>query len=154
MYQPGTGNPLTHRPLGEKTMTEEKKIEMEVSDPGQAIDMIQETLATFMETADVNRVYAQPIEHGGRIIIPAAEVVAGMGFGAGYGAGGQLDEDGGGGGGGGGGGKAFARPVAVIIADDSGVRIEPVIDPTKIALTALTAFGFIFGSIIRMRRGK
>jgi len=137
-------------------MSEEKEIDMEISDPGQAIDMVQETLETFLETADVNRVYGQPHEHAGSLIIPAAEVVSGMGFGAGYGSGGPLDEDGGvsGGGGGGGGGKAFARPVAVIIADANGVRVEPVIDPTKIALTALTAFGFIFGSIARMKRGK
>ena len=136
-------------------MSEEKKVAIEMSDPGQAIDMVQETLETFLETADVNKVYAEPVVHGDTVIIPAAEVVAGMGFGAGYGAGGPLDEDGGGsGGGGGGGGKTFARPVAVIIADDNGVRVEPVIDPTKIALTALTAFGFIFGSIARMKRGK
>jgi len=136
-------------------MAEEKKVEMEISDPGQAIDMVQETLETFLETADVSRVYGQPHEHEGCLIIPAAEVVSGMGFGAGYGVGVPPGEDGGSsGGGGGGGGKAFARPVAVIIADENGVRVEPIIDPTKIALTALTAFGFIFGAIARMRRGQ
>jgi len=136
-------------------MSEEKKIEMEINDPGQAIDMVQETLETFLEAADVNKVYAKPVQHEETIIIPAAEVVAGMGFGAGYGAGGPLDDDGGGsGGGGGGGGRTFARPVAVIIADKNGVRVEPVMDPTKIALTALTALGFIFGTIAKMRKGN
>ena len=136
-------------------MSEEKNIEVEINDPGQAIDMAQETLETFLDTADVNKVYAKPVAHEGNLIIPAAEVVAGMGFGAGFGSGGQLAEDGGGsGGGGGGGGKTFARPVAVIIADKDGVRVEPVIDPTKIALAALTAFGFMFGSIAKMRRGS
>lgn len=135
-------------------MSEDKKLEMEINDPGQAIDMMQETLETFLETADVNRVYAQPVEHEGSLIIPAAEVIAGMGFGAGYGAGGPQDEDSGGaGGGGGGGGKTLARPVAVIIADQNGVRVEPVIDPTKIALAALTAFGFMFGTLAKMRKG-
>jgi len=134
-------------------MSEEKDFELEISDPGQAIDMVQETLETFLETADVNKVYAEAVEHEGAVIIPAAEVVAGMGFGAAYGAGNLRDEDGSGGGGGGG-GKTFARPVAVIIADKNGVRVEPVIDPTKIVLTALTAFGFIFGTIARMRRGN
>ena len=128
-------------------MSEEKNLELEINDPGQAIDMVQETLETFLETADVNKVYAEAVEHEGSVIIPAAEVVAGMGFGAGYGAGSPREEDGpGSGGGGGGGGKTFARPVAVIIADKNGVRVEPVIDPTKIVLTALTAFGFIFGN--------
>ena len=136
-------------------MSEEKKLEMEINDPGQAIDMMQETLETFLETADVNRVYAQPVEHEGNLIIPAAEVIAGMGFGAGYGAGGPLDDDGGGsGGGGGGGGKTLARPVAVIISDKNGVRVEPVIDPTKIALAAFTAFGFMFATLAKMRRGS
>ncbi len=133
-------------------MSEEKELDMDITDPGQAIDMVQETLETFLETADVNKVYAQPVEHEDTIIIPAAEVVAGMGFGAGYGAGGSIEENGGGGGGGG--GKTFARPVAVIIADKNGVRVEPVMDPTKIILTALTAFGFIFGTISKMRKGN
>ena len=130
----------------------EKDFEMEISDPGQAIDMVQETLDAFLETADVSKVYAEPVEHEGSLIVPAAEVVAGMGFGAGYGVGGHLDKDGGGSGGGG--GKAFARPVAVIIADKNGVRVEPVIDPTKVALAALTAFGFIFGTIAKMKKGR
>ena len=138
-------------------MSEEKRkeIEMEVSDPGQAIDMVQETLDAFLETADVSKVYGNPVEHEGSLIVPAAEVVAGMGFGAGFGSGSPVDEDyGGAGGGGGGGGKVFARPVAVIIADNNGVRVEPVMDPTKVALAALTAFGFIFGSIAKMKRGR
>ena len=135
-------------------MAEEKNVEMDINDPGQAIDMVQETLETFLETADVSRVYGQPHEHQDSLIIPAAEVVSAMGFGAFYGVGVPRAEDGGGsGGGGGGGGKAFGRPVAVIIADEDGVRIEPVFDPTKIALTALTALGFIFGAVARMRRG-
>jgi len=132
----------------------EKELDIEINDPAQAIDMVQETIETFLDTADVNKVYAEAVEHEGTLVIPAAEVVAGMGFGAGYGSGGPLDEDSRGGGGGGGGGKVFARPVAVIIADKNGVRVEPVMDLTKIALTALTAFGFIFSTIARIRRGK
>lgn len=134
--------------------SEEKEINLEINDPAQAIDMVQETIETFLDTADVNKVYGDAVEHQGTLIIPAAEVVAGMGFGAGYGSGGQVEKESGSGGGGGGGGKTFARPVAVIIADDKGVRVEPVIDPTKIALTALTAFGFIFSTIARIKRGK
>ncbi len=140
--------------MTEKT-TEEKKLELEINDPAQAIDMVQETIETFLDTADVNKVYAEAVEHEGTLIIPAAEVVAGMAFGAGYGSGGPVDENGNAsGGGGGGGGKTFARPVAIIIADRDGVRVEPVMDPTKIALTALTAFGFVFSTIARIRRGK
>ena len=38
------------------------------------------------------------------------------------------------------------------LADEDGVRVEPVFDRTKVALAALTAFGFIFGMMARMRR--
>jgi uncharacterized spore protein YtfJ len=133
-------------------MSEEKKIEkeIEISDPGQAVDMVQETLETFLETADVNKVYADPVEHEGSLIIPAAEVVTGMGFGTGYG----EDNKGDGGGGGGGGGKSFARPVAVIIADKNGVRVEPVMDPTKIALTFFTSLGFMVATLAKMKKGN
>jgi uncharacterized spore protein YtfJ len=61
------------------------------------------------------------------------------------------DEDGGGEGtGGGGGGRSFARPVAVIIASPDGVRVEPVVDVTKIALAAFTAGAFMVGMFLRM----
>ena len=134
-------------------MSEEKKIE--ISDPGQAIDMVQETLETFLDTADVSKVYAEPVQHEGSLIIPAAEVVAGVGFGASFGAGGPFDNNGSGGGGsGGGGGQTHSRPVAVIIADKDGVRVEPVMDPTKIALTFFTAVGFMVTTIAKMKKGK
>ncbi len=133
-------------------MTEDKNLvpqDMKIDDPGKAIDMVQSSMENFISVADVKRVYGQPVQHGETIIIPAAEVVAGMGFGAGYGAGGPDDADGVGGGGGGG-GKALARPVAVVIADEEGVRVEPVVDPTKIALAALTAAGFILSTLFKM----
>jgi len=138
-------------------MSEKKEIkkEIEISDPGQAIDMVQETLETFLDIADVSKVYAEPVEHEGTLVIPAAEVVTSMGFGAGFGAGGPFDDDGGGsGGGGGGGGQAHARPVAVIIVESNGVRVEPVIDFTKISLAFITALGFMIGTAAKMKRGK
>ena len=133
-------------------MTEDKNLvpqDMKIDDPGKAIDMVQSSMENFIAVADVKRVYGQPVQHGETIVIPAAEVVAGMGFGAGYGAGGPDDANGVGGGGGGG-GKALARPVAVVIADEEGVRVEPVVDPTKIALAALTAAGFILSTLFKM----
>ncbi len=127
--------------------------EIMIEDPGQAIDMAQETMEAFIETADVSKVYGEPIVHEDTLIIPAAEVVAGLGFGAGYGAGGP-EEAGGSGGGAGGGGKTFSRPVAIIIATKDGVRVEPVVDPTKIAMTFFTALGFMVATIARMTRGR
>ena len=131
--------------------TEEKEIVIE--DYGQAIDMAQETLEAFIETADVSKVYGEPIQHEDTLILPAAEVLAVAGFGAGYGSGGPEDV-GGAGSGAGGGGRTFSRPVAVVIADKTGVRVEPVVDPTKIALAMFTAVGFMIATLGKMKSGK
>lgn len=139
--------------MSEETNTDIEEKEIVIQDPGQAIDMAQETMEAFIETADVSKVYGEPIVHEDTLIIPAAEVLAVAGFGAGYGSGGP-EEAGGEGGGAGGGGQTFSRPVAVIIADNNGVRIEPVMDPTKIAMTFFTALGFMVATITRMKRGK
>jgi len=120
---------------------------------------IQKIMDKFLESADVSAVYAAPIQHGETLIIPAAEVLSGLGFGLGTGGGEGPQEEGkeatsGGGGGGGGGGRVFSRPVAVIIADQNGVRVEPVVDPTKIALALFTTLGFMFAVVGRMNKAK
>jgi len=129
--------------------------------PMAALDLIQNTMDEFLATADVHAVYGEPIEHGSTLIIPAAEVLCGMGFGVGSGSGtGSGEEDSsptsgsGSGSGGGGGGRVFARPVAVVISDSDGVRVETVVDATKIALAALTAVGFMLGTLLRMLSAK
>lgn len=120
-----------------------------------SLAVIQETMDRFLEVADVKSVYGQAIEHGDTIVIPAAELLCGMGFGAGYGYGksDETEEQGqGGGGGGGGGGRTFSRPVAVIVASPQGVRVDPVIDITKLGLAALTAMGFMLSVLARMSK--
>ena len=110
-----------------------------------ALNLMQNTLDEFLATADVHAVYGEPIEHGDTLIIPSAEVLCAMGFGAGYGSGSNVETEGaegaapasGSGGGGGGGGRVFSRPVAIVVAGPDGVRVEPVIDVTKIALAWL-----------------
>lgn len=137
--------------------------DIQVLDTDQAIDVVQDTLDTFLEAASVDAVYGEPIQSGENTIIPAAEVLSGLGFGvgSGYGSGSAPsdEEEGqavgsGGGSGGGGGGRILARPVAVIIASPEGVRVEPVVDATKIALAALTAAGFMLGMMLRMLSPK
>jgi uncharacterized spore protein YtfJ len=127
--------------------------------PMAALDLIQNTMDEFLATADVHAVYGEPIEHGSTLIIPAAEVLCGMGFGvgSGSGSGGETDDPASGSGsgsGGGGGGRVFSRPVAVVISDSNGVRVQPVVDATKIALAALTAAGFMVGTMLRMLSAK
>ena len=77
------------------------------------------------------RVFGEPVRVGERVVIPAATIAYGGGFG--FGSGGEQI------GGGGGGGGADGRPVAVIEASPEGVRIRPVIDFTRVGLTVIAA---------------
>ncbi len=113
------------------------------------VEFAQKTMDTFLSKADVKAVYGAPIQKDDSVIIPAAEILATAGFGGGEAK--DADEKGGGGSGTGGGGRVFSRPVAVIIATPNGVRVEPVLDVTKIGLAALTAAGFMLATLMRMR---
>jgi uncharacterized spore protein YtfJ len=123
------------------------------TDPVQ--ETINNTIAHLLATADVDSVYGQPIRKGDTVIIPTAEVLAGLGFGASKGEVNRKDEpkptkwSGGGGG-----GRTFSRPVAIIVASPEGVRVTPVFDTTKIILAGLTALGFMFSTLLRMRSNK
>jgi uncharacterized spore protein YtfJ len=140
--------------------------DFEIDSVTDAMDVIELTLERFLDTASVDLVYGDPVEHGDTLIIPTAEILAGLGFGVGSGSGsaGKHDEEGeegveggegyGEGGGGGGGGRTFARPVAIVVSSPEGVRVEPVVDVTKIALGFLTAAGFMTGMILRMLSPK
>lgn len=117
-----------------------------------------DVMERLIASADVAKVFAPPIAHGDRLLIPAAEVVAAAGFGMGSGTGRVGEGAGrarrGGGGGGGGGGSTLARSVAVIVSSPEGVEVRPVIDVTKIALAALTAAGFVWAAWRRTSRPK
>lgn len=145
-------------------------------DMTQGTAEIKEIMDKFVGTASVDAVYGKPVKSGDLIIIPAAEVMCGMGFGMGMGFGigpesehpsdessGESADDekaeegevpsGGAGSGGGGGGYTFSRPVALVISSPDGVRVEPVIDRTKILIAALTTAGFMVGMMARMMKG-
>ena len=79
-----------------------------------------------------DRVYAEPVRVGERVVIPAAaiEFTGGFGFGT---------DDAEIAGGGGAGGHKRGRPVAIIEAEPGGVRIRPVIDYTRVALALVAA---------------
>jgi uncharacterized spore protein YtfJ len=143
-----------------------------VSSPGDAggfefpdtTSDVNKTMEALIETANVDRVYGEPIEVGDTKIIPTSENLTfmGFGFGSGYGQGmneedSEEDDEGtpmvGAGGGGGGGGRTFSRPVAVVIASPEGVRVEPIADRTKVIMAAITAAGFMASMVFRMTRG-
>jgi uncharacterized spore protein YtfJ len=141
--------------------------EFEIETAGDAFSMIELTMDRLLDTGSVDMVYGVPIEHGDTLIIPCSEslTVLGMGAGSGYGRGptkpgeagnenAETSEGEGAGGGGGGGGRTFARPVAVIVASPEGVRVEPIVDVTKLALAALTAVGMMGTFMFRMSSSR
>jgi uncharacterized spore protein YtfJ len=118
-----------------------------------------ELMEMLFAVADTRSVYSEPVVAGQYTVITASEVGAGGGFGFGSGGGsdnrneGENKPGGGWGSGGGGGGGSMARPVAIISIGPDGVRVEPVMDVTKVAVTFLTAAGGIFMAARRLRRG-
>ncbi|MDA0245833.1 MAG: spore germination protein GerW family protein [Chloroflexi bacterium] len=83
-------------------------------------------------------------------VITLNEIGGTFGYGFGGGKNGENEE----GGGGGGGGMTWSRPVATILITPNGVRLEPVVDVTKIAVTMFTTLGAIFMVVRRMRRTR
>ena len=119
-----------------------------------------ELIGRLFEVTQPSAVFSQPVTNGPYTVITASEVTVGMG--AGYGGGGGAgpdDEEGettgsGFGGGGGGGGTAMARPVAAIIIEPEGVRVEPIMDPTKIAVAFFTTFISIVMTLSKLRKSS
>ena len=130
--------------------------ETDIADIDRMNAVVQETLAKLIDAADVTKVYGRPIKQGDVAVIPASENLTFMGFGVGAGGGADSGENGeaGMGGGGGGGGRTLSRPVAIIIVTPEGAYVEPVMDPTKVAMAAITAAGFMFGMMLRMLRKR
>ncbi|MEE9215851.1 MAG: spore germination protein GerW family protein [Anaerolineales bacterium] len=130
--------------------------ETDLPDIDRAYTIVEETLSKLIDAADVTKVYGRPIKQGDVTVVPASENLTLMGFGVG--AGGETDtsENGGvgAGGGGGGGGRTLSRPVAIIVVTPEGAYVEPVMDPTKVAMAAITAAGFMFGMMLRMVRKR
>jgi uncharacterized spore protein YtfJ len=121
----------------------------------------------MLEATSLQRVFGEPVHHGDYAAIPASEITLAMGYGYGGGqgfavgtgqagtAGAETTDNGPwGGGGGGGGGTVLTRPVAVIEIGPRGVRVEPVVDPTKIALAFFTTLGAMAMMWNRMRRAS
>jgi uncharacterized spore protein YtfJ len=124
-----------------------------------------ELMGKMFDAAQPSAIFSQPVVHGEYAVITASETIGGLGYG--FGGGGGVDnsknadadaESGpasyGSGGGGGGGGSILARPVAVISIGPDGVRVEPIMDPTKVAIAFLTTMAAIFMSMRRIRKMK
>ncbi|HEX6123050.1 MAG TPA: spore germination protein GerW family protein, partial [Ktedonobacterales bacterium] len=105
-------------------------------------------------------VYSTPITAHDQTLITASEVTIGMGMGFGSGTSTGPESTSGAersltskGGGGGGGGRSNARPVAIISVNPAGVRIQPIIDVNRLALTATSTLGalLILRAVRRLR---
>ncbi len=134
-----------------------------ISEAIPSIDKANELLERLFEVANPSSVYSPPVESGDYKVITASEVRIGMGVGYGMGGGygpGVKENNGedeselssGYGGGGGGGGVAAGRPVAAIEIGPQGVRVEPIVDPTKIAIAFFTTIISMIAMMSKMRR--
>jgi len=119
-------------------------------DQTDSIDALTQTLVKFLDAAKVEAVYGPPVQNGDTLVIPVAEVLSVLAFGVGTGGGRDESHNIGGGGGGGGGGRTLSRPVAAVVISPTGVRVEPIVDVTKIWLAGLTTAGFMLAMIARM----
>jgi uncharacterized spore protein YtfJ len=70
--------------------------------------------------AQPGAVFGPPVVVGDYMVITASEVAAG-----------------------GGGGGSLGRPIAAIVIGPNGVKVRPIVDATKLALAAITAWGAI-----------
>lgn len=94
---------------------------------------VDELLTGARDVMTVKRVYGEPIERDGMLVIPAANVVGGGG------GGGDSDNNGGGGFG------VSATPAGAWIVKDGEVQWQPAVDATRIAtLGMLVAIIFLW----------
>jgi uncharacterized spore protein YtfJ len=102
-------------------------------------------IGTIPDEMGTTACFGQPIEKDGHTLIPVARVSFGYGMGFGGGSGGKGvpgefgadTAEGGEGGGGGGGGGGSSTPVAVIDITRDDVRVTPITDTTRIAMSNL-----------------
>lgn len=97
---------------------------------------VQATLDKMRDTVTVKRVYGDPYEKNGVVVIPAADVSGGGGAGGGQG---SDNSEGGGGGFG-----VSARPAGVWVIDGNSVEWKPAVDVTKIVLRGQFVAIFFF----------
>lgn len=122
----------------------------------ESIDAVMARADRLFDTARPAAVFAEPVTVDGRTVIAAAEVLIATGFGGGGGGPSPAAEAAptSGGMGAGLGGFAQSRPVAVVIIDRDGVRVEPVVDATKLGIAALTVLGSMLFFLARMLGGS
>jgi uncharacterized spore protein YtfJ len=110
----------------------------------------EDVLNKLVNAATSEAVYGKPVIQNDQAVITATECMTVAGYGSGSSKSGA--DQGVTGNGGGGGGYSMARPVAVITVGAKGVKVEPVVDATKIAIAALATFGSMVLLVMKMVR--
>jgi uncharacterized spore protein YtfJ len=111
-----------------------------------------EILEQARDTFTVRRVFGEPIERDGLVLVPVAAVQGGAGAGSGEG---RQAEDAPASTGSGGGWGGTARPVGVYVIDHGKVRWEPTIDVGRVILGAQVVMVvglLVLRSVLRARR--
>ena len=126
-------------------------------------EQARELIEKLFAVVEPGTVFGEPVQLGDHTVITASEITVGLGFGSGGGFGSaprraaaaeQEDEEAAGGYGAAGAGGAGGRPVAAIIAGPGGVRVDPIVDVTKLGLALFTAMGGMLLAFGRMRRAS
>jgi uncharacterized spore protein YtfJ len=112
-------------------------------------NLLKTTLAEIERLLTTRTVVGEPINVDGRTLVPLVSI--GFGFGAGGGSGREQKTINGEALGGGSGGGGGIRPVAIVVIDKDGVRVEPV---RKAAATMVEKIGEAIGKIAEKRGDK
>jgi len=102
---------------------------------------VEALIAEAKDTMHIKRVFGEPIERDGSLIIPVAVVAGGGGGGSNDG---QPEQPAGSGGGFG----VWARPIGVYVVRDGQVTFQPAIDTAALAMAA----AFLLSRLLRPRR--
>lgn len=97
------------------------------------LEELQRRFQEIQGKADVRTVYGDAIEVNGRRVVPVASVTYGFGMGGGTGP--KINGDAPGGGGGG--GAIRVEPIALIDITDGRLKVEPIVNVTRLATIAM-----------------
>ena len=92
----------------------------------ETLNLVKTSMEEIREVLSAERVVGEPIVVGGNTIIPLLSVGFGFGAGGGTGNGGRSEKETGEGTGGGTGGGGGIKPVALIIVNEEGVKVEAI----------------------------
>jgi len=111
----------------------------------------EEFMNKLVSAANVNAVFGEPVQRGDTVVIPCAEISIGGGMGVGSGSDGgnepkKLSW------GTGAGGGTTGHPLAIIVISPEGVRVQPIMDMTKVALAVFTTATFMVLQLVRLSR--